>query len=413
MIFTFALPVLLGGLGLVVDLGWSYFVRQEARAAAEAAALSAAAAANTSSHGAFVCGSNGVVCQGSTQCPTTIASPTANDFDVACAYAKDNGFAVTTGGTQNVMVAANTGTPPTVAGITVPYWVTVTVSQSLPQTFSAILGHRFSTVSVRATATYTSGSSKCVYVLDPSAPAAISMVGGSSLQTSCSIYANSSSSDAIDLKGGSSISTGGGATTNINGSWKGTGNSSISPAPNTNTGTVSDPFASMPAPAVGSCTSTGGSLSGTLDPGVYCGSVSFSGAVSLNPGTYIFKNGFSIGSSVTGTGVTLYVAAGSISLSGQGSLTISAPTSGTYQGIAIYQDRADTNGVSLVGGSTLDVSGVIYAPAANVSLSGNSGSSTVNTTIVANTLSLNGTTSFKHGATTAYTPGGTGAALIE
>jgi len=44
---TFAMFVLCGMLGLVVDLGWSYFVRKSAQAAADAAALAAVSAAKS------------------------------------------------------------------------------------------------------------------------------------------------------------------------------------------------------------------------------------------------------------------------------------------------------------------------------------------------------------------------------
>jgi Flp pilus assembly protein TadG len=419
--FTLALPMMMGALGLVVDLGWGYFTQQEARAAAESAALAAAFAANSSSGGAFTCGSQGVVCQAATQCPATIPNPATNDFDIACSYAKDNGFVVTSGGAQNVMVAANTGAPPTVSGLTVPYWVTVTVSQSLPQTFSAVLGHTLSTVSVRATATYTSGTGSCVYVLNPTANQALSVKGAASLQTSCSIFVNSSSSDAVDMVGTSNITTAGGATTNINGNWHGTGNTSISPSPNLGVGTTADPFASLPAPAVGSCTNTGvnvsGSGSSTLDPGVYCGAISLggSGTVSLNPGVYVLKNGISTSGSVTvsGSGVTLYVLGGGASMAGSGALTLSAQTSGTYQGIVIFQDRSNSSAATFVGSTAMNLTGVLYMPAAAMSYTGTSGADAGNTTIVADTLQMVGTTSLKRGATTQFTPGGTGAALIE
>jgi Flp pilus assembly protein TadG len=421
LIFTFALPVMLAAMGLVVDLGWSYYTQQAARSAAESGALAAAYYAYNNSGGTYTCGSNGVVCQSATQCPATLPNAASNDYQVACSYAKDNGFAVGSGGTQNVMVAAGMGTPPTVTGITVPYWVTVTVSQSLPQTFSAILGNKFSTVSVRATATYTSGTGSCVYVLNPALSGALSMTGTSNVLSGCSIFVDSSSSSALTMVGNSQITTTSGATTNIDGSYSAGGGATISPLPNTGAGTVADPLASMPPPTVGSCTSPGinikDSTDHTLNPGVYCGAVSItgSGAITMNPGMYVFTNGFSTAGSMTltGKGVTLYASGGGISISGSGIWNLSATESGPYQGILIYQDRGNTTGSTVVGTTGSSIGGVLYFPAASLTFTGTSDVNQPNYTLIADTIRFVGTTFMNHGASSPYTPGGGGASLIE
>src|SRR5208282_5459349 len=124
-----------------------------------------------SANGAYTCGSGTPVvsCQTATVCPTSVSSATSSFYD-ACMYAKVNGFQVTNGGTQNVLVAANTTSPPpTVTGVTTKYWVTVTVAEVVPQTFSAVLGKPTTTVSARATAAAFPGSGGgCIYVLGSS-----------------------------------------------------------------------------------------------------------------------------------------------------------------------------------------------------------------------------------------------------
>ena len=58
---------------------------------------------------------------------------------------------------------------------------------------------------------------------------------------------------------------------------------------------------------------------------------------------------------------------------GGGTLDFPAPTSGTWQGIAIYQDPALTTGVdiSAAGNSpTWDITGVVYLPHSSVTFSG-------------------------------------------
>jgi Flp pilus assembly protein TadG len=420
LMFTIALPVVIGMLGLVVDLGWAYFTKEQARAAAEAAALAGAWAAQNSSGGNFTCGSNNVVCQTPKQCPNPVPSPTTNDIETACAYAKDNGFAVATGGTQNVMVAAGIGTPPTVAGLSVPYWVSVTVTQSLPQTFSAILGNKFSTVSVRATATYLSASGGCLYLLNPHSTA-ISMSGTPTIQSGCGIYVNSDSSAAVLMSGTPQIVVTGGETTHIVGNFLSSGTGTISPAPILGGSPTPDPFASLTPPSVGSCTSTGVNWSGsgpqTLNPGVYCGAINISGTISvtMNPGLYILKAGITVsgGVTMTGNGVTLYVPSGGISMSGGGGLNLTAPSTGIYSGIVIYQDRSNTSPDALSGGVTQILTGVVYMPKSALTYSGGSGTNATSTTIVADSVTFSGNTYIKKPAVTSSSPTAIGATLIE
>ena len=79
--------------------------------------------------------------------------------------------------------------------------------------------------------------------------------------------------------------------------------------------------------------------------------------------------------SLTGTGVTLYFAAPNGTLGGTGNgnttLNLTAPTSGTYNGILIYQDPTDTNLAELNGTPIANLTGIIYMPDAELELSGN------------------------------------------
>lgn len=157
---TLALFTLLGMVGLVVDLGWSYYRKKAAQAAADAAALAAVRKALVSAAGAI-----NIQCGGSVVCaPSPVPCPAAGNLASACLYAAQNGF--TNGGRQTVTVqASDRFTAPTVLGCsptvhhppTAPcvdtyYWVTVRISERIPQLFSAILGNREGGVSARATA---------------------------------------------------------------------------------------------------------------------------------------------------------------------------------------------------------------------------------------------------------------------
>jgi hypothetical protein len=88
--------------------------------------------------------------------------------------------------------------------------------------------------------------------------------------------------------------------------------------------------------------------------------------------------------------VFFYIAGGIFSLTGSGSISLTPMTTGTYANILVFQSRTDTNAVTLTGSGTVNgYNGLVYAPAAQVSLVG-SGSLNVKSLITA---SLNMTVS--------------------
>ena len=66
--------------------------------------------------------------------------------------------------------------------------------------------------------------------------------------------------------------------------------------------------------------------------------------------------------SMSGTGVTIYVETGAVTMAGGATVSLSAPTTGYYQGILFYQDRANTSDATLVGGTSERMNGVLYFP---------------------------------------------------
>lgn len=413
---TLSLLVMLGMAGLVVDLGWAYFRREAAQSAAEAAAIAAAQSAfQATGGGSVTCGAQGILCQSTPQpCPNPVPYPPANNFHSGCSYAAANGFVQ--GGRQSVTLAAgNSGGPPTAPGVAARYWVTARVSENLPQLFSAVLGNVLGGVTARATAIIPpSGGGGCVYVLRPNGTS-VTNNGNAHLESACGIYINSNSSTAVVLNGNASIEGTGGASVNIVGGWLGNGNAWISPAPNLGVSPADDPFASMQPPAVGACTSSGvvlnGHQTGTIDPGVYCGAIILNGQSSLtmNPGVYVLKSGITVngGSSLTGNGVTLYNQSGSLTLNGSSGITLTAPESGPWQGILIFQDRGNSSSATLNGGSELRLTGAMYFPNAQLTLNGGSSSDGATTTIVVRNLVLNGNAYIRQPVSTPFGGGAT------
>ena len=145
-----------------------------------------------------------------------------------------------------------------------------------------------------------------------------------------------------------------------------------------------DPLASLVAPSAASGTQfAAANISGntvvTLQPGTYNGGIQISGnaKVTFAPGTYYLNGGgFSVSGNavVTGTGVFVYNAPKSVSdainISGNASVTLSASTSGAYQGVAIFQNRTSTAAITITGNGSLKLTGTLYAagrPPVNVS----------------------------------------------
>jgi len=422
-----SLVCLIGMLGLVVDIGYAYWRKQECKTAAQSAAIAGAMAAQSLT---MTCGTGftDVPCQAATACPASLTTPTTNPLTAACLYAKQNGF--TNGGRTSVTVAANlsTAVASPVSGVSPTYWMRVTVSQQLPQTFSAILGKTLATVAAESTSGYfQSGGGGCIYTLGASG-ADINASGAFGITSGCGVYDDSSSSDAILTSGAITITTNNGAATNVVGGVTKSGTLTInnlvtgaSYAPDPFLGKLGAPNGvfSVTPPSTGSCQPTvnlSGSGSYSINPGTYCSTINMSGSVSLtlNPGSYVLEGGIAMSgsTSISGTGVTLYNTGGSLSLSGSGGITLSGPTSGAYQGIVIWQPYSNTSADNLSGGTSQQINGVVYLPTSTLTYSGGSGTGTT-TTLVCSQMVMSGNTYIKDSATNPYSGGVTGAQFIE
>ncbi|MFN7998263.1 MAG: pilus assembly protein TadG-related protein [Bryobacteraceae bacterium] len=395
---------LFGLLGLVADLGYMQYLRRSAQTAADAAAQAAIIQFHSIAAGsAYACGGS-VVCQSTqTSCPASITTP-SNPVENGCMYATQNGFSPST--TQTVKYTAGTGTPPTAPGVSTAYWVTFYVTQQVPQMFSAVAGNTTGVIAARATAAV-APSKDCVYALSRTAPQGLSVGGTASLTSSCGIYVNSTSSTALSTNGGGDITApeydiSGGVSTH----------SPLVPTPNTGAPPASDPLAGLTTPASAPYTCdyknfTSKNSDVTLTPGVYCGGINVGNATyTFNSGNYILVGGGlttqSTNSHIVGNGVMFYNTFGNtdkgnfsyspININANSTVSLTAPNSGTYAGILFFEDRnAPENYDSYGGGSTATYQGVIYAKNADITLYGNSSVTSQYTIIVANTISLIGT----------------------
>src|SRR5216684_2721671 len=93
-------------------------------------------------------------------------------------------------------------------------------------------------------------------------------------------------------------------------------------------------------------------------------------------------------SSLAGNGVTLYVQGGG-SINANSTVGITAPTTGTYAGLAVW--FGDGSDVTWNGGNTSAFKGAIYAPTSTVTYEGNAASASTCTRLVGGSIELAGT----------------------
>ena len=98
---------------------------------------------------------------------------------------------------------------------------------------------------------------------------------------------------------------------------------------------------------------------------------------------------------MVGSGVTLILMNGAslTNVNGGSNISISAPTSGPYKGVAIYSDPVTQpagEDVKINGGSSTSIEGLIYFPTQNLEFSGNTTGANACTVIVADTIKLTG-----------------------
>ena len=261
----------------------------------------------------------------------------------------------------------------------------VQISQPVTLFFGKAIGIPTVTVSTNSVGG-PSGASTSVAILSSSGSGAFSMVGSSTVKMiGGDLGINSNSTTALTMNGSGSLTS---SNINIVGNYSNLGSGTITGKINTNAAAGSDPFANLTLPQPPFTPnftnySKSGSNSVTLSPGVYSGGIKIvgSGTVTFNPGMYIlYGGGLSItgSGSINGTGVTFYntgTASGATqykgySVTGSGSMTLSAPTSGTYQGMLFLQDPANSVAASITGSASSYLAGNIYLPKAVLNITG-------------------------------------------
>jgi hypothetical protein len=365
---TLAMSMLVATAGIATDTGVLFRAKRRLQVAADAAAIA---------------GTVDYLYNGSTTSAVAAAK----------AASSANGF---TDGTNGVVVTAS-DPPADGPNSSSAAFLEAIVSEPVHTYFMGIAGFKTVTVKARAVAGVPTNGDACIWVMAPSGPA-LHLQGSYDIEaTGCGIYVNSNTSDAFG-------DTGNGGTVNAK-FLDVVGNSppahETKPTPATlNTAPRTSPWGNItgPTPTNGGCTTTSSATTITTAnaptaPGLgsaicYTNAVTISNGVTLGAGVYMFESGVTIatGATVTVNSGTIDIYGGTLNQLSNSLLNVTAPTSGTYNGLAIMQPSNNTSQLQVQFGSnnqTLD--GYIYAPAAEVYLQDNGGGVTA-TGVVANTL---------------------------
>lgn len=398
--FVLIIPVLMGAIGMGVDVGTWLSSQRNLQTAADAAAL---AGAHEIANG-----------RSESQAETS-----------ALAAAQANGYT----GAALVPVFGTDSS----GNVT----VTVNLSETAPLYFTNQLLTTPITISTSAMAGLQPGGSGpyCALTLSKTASDSVLMNGSLTVDTpNCGIAVNSDAATAWLMNGSLSVNVG---AVNLVGGYSTNGSVTFDHTSLTTDGSaVADPYASLDPPSgLATCTSNpcggdvecactaaqqsagcaviNGSGSHTMLPGTYCGGQSINGSwtITMDPGTYIMDGGsFSNNgsSTINGTGgVTIimtnsggasYGTYGSFDVNGSGAVNLTAPTTGDYAGIAVFQDRnAPTNSVpdTINGSAGVNITGAIYVPSETLTYNGSeSGTPSDCTQLIANELVMNGSSNF-------------------
>jgi hypothetical protein len=393
-----ALPVLIGFETLGVETGLWYMIKRQNQSAADAAAIAA----------------EHEILAGKTDVAADL-SPAASEA------AARNGYA---------------GVPPQVVYPYSDNIVTNGVAVYLKQSQRGLFGSIFLpgvTIASKAVAVLGVLDDVCVLALSTSGTG-VEVDSASQLDAAgCAVAANSTSQNAIDIRSSTGLLSAATLVTSGEISLHGVPIDPTAPppefsptprmligAPSTadlSANTLTHAFLSNQIPATATAINSWSEGTWAVVPGHYSGgmSVGQNARVDLTPGVYYVTEGdFSIASSATVTcrscsganGVTIILtstgaspaAIGNVQIASGATVTLRAPSSGTFSGLLFAQDPLATPASGnapdnvLAGGSTMNLTGLLYFPTTKVRFRGNP--SATCTLLIASRVLTNGTAGF-------------------
>ncbi|MCY1666189.1 pilus assembly protein TadG-related protein [Rhizobium sp. SL86] len=277
-------------------------------------------------------------------------------------------------------------------------------AQNYPTSFLGLIGLSTLPLSVESSvlgsvSTETSSPASCIYVLGNKSQAVLINSGVNLKSTNCRVDVASTSAPAFIMNGGSTVQTAKFCVKGTNYIKNGGTLTNLEVGCQINT----DPYAGqLPEPAVPSTCTTSGVKDVktiTLEPGVHC-DVIFNGSptITFKPGLHIIKGRMIVnsGSTIIANGVTFYFPDVYSELRANGGLTFTgtAPTSGTYKGILMFEktsnaaNNANKQQYVFNGSKGETLEGIIYLPNRDVTYNSTT-NQTSRISLVVNTVIMN------------------------
>jgi Flp pilus assembly protein TadG len=371
VLLAFLLFTLLVMVALVIDLANARQTRRQAQNAADAAALSAAVVLARPGPPNFA--------QAVADAKRYVFS---NYGDVGpwsgCADTSALGYKPDPG---NDCISFNSTTAPNLVRVRIP-------TRSVPTLFGGVAGLKEINVDASAIAQIPSATdAPCgLCVLSAHGDQALALLRGGGLYvTGNGVVVNSDRPQAVETDNGSFL--------DADPVWVvgGYSNADIRPGAQTIASPIPDPLGGLIAPPPWSGVQRDIDVDDsdvTLPPGNYDDiNVNGTGTLTLDPGAgpYVITGTVTIrsGGHIVGNGVTLYLTCGvssptpcdssgedggTFDIQDGGTVSLSAPTSGTYKGLAVFYDRNNTAGLKIT--HDFGVTGTIYVASGPVELGG-------------------------------------------
>jgi len=385
VMFALLLPIMVGFIGLAVEVSLWYQQRRNIQSAADAAAI---AAAYEVADGA----------SSTTRDAVARREAQRNDSDLADADI-----------TINV--------PPTISAVyndstTYPNAVEVSITKTVTALFAGYFIDSTLSISTHAVGNVSfTEDPACVLTLGTTDSDSVKVSGNGSTVTlsGCTVHANS---DASGTGSGNAIrTTGNGATLtadciNARGSISGTTTTTVCSSVNESAPSIEDPYEDVVETIPTSCDDSNYSITGSttdsITEGTYCGGIK-TGAnttLTMGAGEYLLDEGdFEIKGELTANNVVVIFTdssgtnCGSLKFTSGADIIISAPTSGTYAGLLFYRNsRCDavSQGHKFTGGTNADITGTMYFPTSSIEFSGGASVGGSCVQLVANAVDISG-----------------------
>lgn len=240
-----------------------------------------------------------------------------------------------------------------------------------------------------------SGDLACVYALNHAAPRAIDASGSTSIiMDGCVLASNSNAADSIYVGGSADISA---DCIQSSGGIDATDGLTVDCEQiRLNAWRLPDPFRELiePVPPP-NWPDSPKKADLTVGPGRYS-NLTLDGTKELDPGLYYIEGSLTIKGDISGTGVTIFMADGGITVNGDASLSLTAPAApDPYAGMLFMSARSNTSAHKFNGNGATDLNGVLYFPSSPVTYTGNNATTTTCMRIVADTIVMTGSSNIR------------------